>query len=61
MSETVSFDLEVECSDCGSSLGASFRNGILKVDNCEKCVESEKEKSFDAGKDKGYEQAHQET
>jgi hypothetical protein len=43
-SVNVDFDLDVICDTCKSSLGATWSNGIVFIEPCEKCLEEEYER-----------------
>lgn len=49
MSETISCDIDVSCSACGTDLKTSFRNGILKVDLCKICELEIRDKEYAKG------------
>lgn len=60
MSVAITFEIEVECDQCGNDLDVSFNGNVLSVDPCETCLNNERSKGHDEGYDEGYDEGKEE-
>jgi len=54
MSVAITFEIEVECDQCGSDLDVRFDGSVLSVKPCENCLRKESIEGYSEGKEEGY-------